>query len=174
MTPSGKTARLGLVGALLCLLLSATAVADSFYPSWPPKPELSHVLVQTSLYTTHFSPRDEHNNQQDLISIELHNPDRWLAGLAWFKNSYDQPTWYGYVGRKFPFWEPAENLSFRAKLTAGALHGYRGEYRDNIPFNRYGTAPAVLPSLGLRWERFEADLIVFGVAGAMVTGGIRF
>ncbi|MCG6659818.1 hypothetical protein HOP52_18905 [Halomonas campisalis] len=163
-----------MAGLLLCLLLPVTAAAGSHSPSWPPKLELNHVLVQTSLFTTHFSPRDEHNNHQNLISVELNNPDRWLAGAAWFKNSHDQPTWYWYVGRKFPFWEPAENLSFRTKLTAGALRGYKGEHRDSIPFNRYGIAPAILPSVGVRWERFEADLIVFGTAGAMVTGGVRF
>nr|WP_240618414.1 hypothetical protein [Halomonas heilongjiangensis] len=155
-------------------LAAAGPVAAEEGSSWPPKPELSHVLVQTSLYTHHHSPDPEHTNQQDLVSVELHNPQRWLTGAAWFKNSFDQDSLYLYVGREFPFWKPAESVTFRAKLTAGALHGYRGEYRDKIPFNRYEIAPAALPSVGVQWGRVESDLILFGTAGLLVTAGVRF
>lgn len=150
------------------------AVAAEARATWPPEPKLDHVLVQTSLYTDHFSSDPEHTNQQKLASVELHNPQRWLAGAAWFKNSFDQPTWYWYIGREFPFWQPTENLTFRAKLTGGLLRGYQDEYRDKIPLNRHEIAPAALPSLGVQWERFESDLIVFGTAGLMVTAGVRF
>ncbi|WP_240470594.1 hypothetical protein [Halomonas halocynthiae] len=136
--------------------------------------ELDHILVQTSLYTRHFSPDPEHNNDQNLLSIELHNPQRWLVGTAWFRNSYRQPTWYWYAGREFPLWEPNHEFSVRAKLTAGLLRGYKGEYRDKIPFNRSGVAPAILPSVGVRYKRVEGDVIVFGTAGMMVTAGLRF
>lgn len=136
--------------------------------------ELDHVVVQTSLYTTHFRPDPEHNNDQNLISIELHNPERWLAGAAWFKNSYNQPTWYVFVGREFPLWQPHEHIEFRAKLTVGLLHGYDGEHRDDIPFNSHGTAPVILPSLGARVGFVETDVIIFGTAGLMVTSGLRF
>lgn len=141
---------------------------------WPPKSELSHVLVQTSLYTRHFSPDPEHTNRQRLISLELHNHKDWLVGAARFKNSFDQDSVYFYAGKSWSFWEQGPHLEARAKLTAGALHGYRGEYRDKIPFNRFEIAPAILPSVGLRWHRLETDLIIFGTAGMMVTGGIRF
>lgn len=169
-----KTRRL--VGACLALalLLPSKAVMSEQQPNWPPQREVSHVLLQTSLYTRHFNPQPDHNNHQELISLELHNPQRWLVGGARFLNSFDQEAIYLYAGREFPFWEPSDNVTVRAKLTAGILHGYRGEYQDNIPFNRYGTAPAALPSLGVQWGRFEADLIVFGTAGAMILGGIRF
>lgn len=135
---------------------------------------LDHVLLQTSLYTRHFSPDPRHNNHQDLISVELHNPQRWMAGVAWFKNSYRQPSWYWYVGREFPLWEPAPQVEVRAKLSAGVLRGYKGEYRDKIPFNKAGIAPAILPSIGVRYKRVEADLILYGTAGMMITAGIRF
>ncbi|WP_346796365.1 hypothetical protein R5M92_12925 [Halomonas sp. Bachu 37] len=135
---------------------------------------LDHVLVQTSLHTRHFSPDPEHTNQQDLLGLELHTPSRWLAGAAWFKNSFDQSSVYLYAGRELPIWESAAGVMLRAKLTGGLLHGYRGEYRDKIPFNRYEIAPALLPSIGVRWHRFESDVIVFGTAGAMLTAGLRF
>ncbi|MBF8222899.1 hypothetical protein [Halomonas sp. 328] len=139
-----------------------------------PSLEYERTRLQTSLYTTHFSPRDDHNNQQDLIGVEVHDSARWFAGTAWFKNSFDQPTWYFYAGREFPFWQPSDTLEVRGKLTGGLIRGYKGEFRDKIPFNRYGIAPALLPSVGVRWERLDADLIVFGTAGAMVTLGVSF
>lgn len=159
---------------LAATLVVPMAQAQPPGESWPPVLEVEHVLLQTSLYTRHFNPQPDHNNQQELISLELHNPQRWLVGGARFLNSFHQEAVYLYAGREFPFWEPSEQVTVRAKLTAGLLHGYRGEYQDNIPFNRYGTAPAALPSIGVQWGRFEGDLIVFGTAGAMVIAGIRF
>lgn len=161
--------------SLLCsaMLFTGTAQAEQS-AIWPPKLELHHVLLQTSFYTSHFDPEPEHHNQQELISLELHNPQRWMVGGARFLNSFNQETFYLYAGREFPLWQPHEIVNVRAKLSAGLLHGYRGEYRDKIPLNHLGTAPAALPSIGVQWGRFETDLILFGTAGAMVTGGIRF
>lgn len=161
------------LGGLMSIWLSASASAFSL-PDWPPTLTLDHTLVQTSLLTRHFDPQPDHNNHQHLLGIELHNPDRWLAGAAWFKNSYEQPTWYVYAGREFPLWQFAENVNVRAKLTGGLLRGYKDEYRDKIPLNHLEVAPALLPSIGLQRERFESDLIVFGTAGMMVTAGLRF
>ena len=134
---------------------------------------LDHVLLQTSLYTDHFSPDPEHTNNQRLIGVELHNPELWFTGLARFKNSFNQDSLYLYVGRELTMWESGDTR-IRAKLSAGALHGYRGEYRDKIPFNRYEIAPAILPTVGVSWKRLETDLIIFGAAGLMVTAGWRF
>ncbi|GGX99131.1 hypothetical protein GCM10007160_28420 [Litchfieldella qijiaojingensis] len=156
---------------LLCLIIG---LLISLELQAKPTLKLDHVLVQTSLYTDHFSSSDEHTNNQHLASIELHDPNRWLMGAAWFKNSFNQPTWYFYAGREFPFWQPTNDFEVRGKLTGGLLRGYKGEYRDKIPFNRHGIAPAVLPSIGARWGRVESDLIVFGTAGLMITGGVRF
>ncbi len=160
------------------LLASSPALAEEASDwreslDWPPRMELSHVLVQTSLYTDHFSSDPNHTNNQQLIGLELHNPDLWFTGFARFKNSFNQDSHYLYVGREFPVWESADTR-IRAKLTAGALHGYRGEYRDKIPFNRYEVAPGILPTVGVSWKRLETDLMVFGTAGLMVTAGYRF
>ena len=152
--------------------LSSAAKADRL--EWVPQPELSHILLQTSLYTHHFNSEPEHNNRQQLISLELHNHESWLAGGAHFKNSFSQNSVYLYGGKSWSFWSSGQYIEARAKLTAGILHGYRGEYRDKIPFNHLGVAPAVLPSIGLRWHHLETNLIIFGTAGMMVTGGVRF
>ncbi|WP_245904573.1 hypothetical protein [Billgrantia lactosivorans] len=155
-------------------MLSLPVCQAAQHPSWPPRLELDHALLQTSLVTRHFDSQPDHNDRQELIGLELHNPQRWLVGAARFLTSFDQEAFYLYGGREFPLWHPSDNVTVRAKLTAGLLHGYRGEYQDNIPFNRYGTAPAALPSVGLQWGRVEVDLVVFGTAGAMIIGGIRF
>ncbi|RUR34933.1 hypothetical protein ELY33_00050 [Vreelandella andesensis] len=161
------------VGGVAGVWLSTTVSAFSL-PDWSPTLALDHTLVQTSLLTRHFDPDPDHINQQQLASIELHNPDRWLTGAAWFKNSFDQPTWYFYVGREFPLWQFSEGVKIRAKLTGGLLRGYKGEYRDKIPLNHFEIAPALLPSIGVQWGRVESDLIIFGTAGMMVTAGLRF
>ncbi|MBZ9539408.1 hypothetical protein KGQ90_10735 [Modicisalibacter tunisiensis] len=133
-----------------------------------------HGLIQTSLWTHHYSSDTTYNDRQNLIGIELHNPDRWLAGAAWLKNSFDQPTWYFYAGREFPLWRPRADLEVRAKLTAGGIRGYDGDKRNKIAYNHYGIAPAILPTVGVRWGRVESDAILFGTAGLMVTAGVRF
>ncbi|MGC3875271.1 hypothetical protein ACPF7Z_18635 [Halomonas sp. GXIMD04776] len=130
--------------------------------------------MQTSLFTQHFRSDSEHNEHQNLIGFELHNPGRWFAGIAWFKNSFDQPTWYFYGGREISLWQLSHGIEVRAKLSAGLLRGYKGDKRDNIPLNHFGIAPAILPTIGVHWKRLEADLIVFGTAGMMFTGGLRF
>lgn len=159
--------------AATVLFTGGTTSALAEPSPWPPTLELDHVRVQAGLYTTHFSDDPDHNNDQHLIGLELHNPDRWFAGGVRFRNSFSQDSHYLYVGREFPVWQ-TEHTSWRAKLSGGLLHGYRGEYRDKIPFNRHGVAPAAVPSLGVRWGRLETDLIVFGTAGATITAGIRF
>ncbi|WP_075881608.1 hypothetical protein [Vreelandella massiliensis] len=169
-----------LTGAVLfTALLPSSAAAEwreRFKESfgWPPTLTVDHVLVQTSLYTRHFNPDPEHTDQQRLISIEAHTPDRWHVGGARFKNSFNQDSVYVYAGKSFPLWQPNATFELRGKLTAGLLHGYRGEYRDKIPFNHYEIAPAAMPAIGIRWHHVESDLIIFGKAGMMLTAGVRF
>lgn len=126
--------------------------------------------VQTSVWTTHFSPDPEHNNRQDLIGVERQEGDDWLWGGATFRNSFSQRSVYVYRGRQFALAE----TPFYAKLTAGLLWGYRGEYRDKIPLNHLGVAPAILPSVGYRWNALGAEMVLFGVAGAMLNIGYHF
>lgn len=97
-------------------ILLATATAEA-----QPSLVFDHALLQTSLYTRHFEPEPDHNNNQQLVGLELHDPNRWFAGAAWFKNSYDQPTWYFYGGREFVLWSPSADASVRAKLSGGGI-----------------------------------------------------
>ena len=58
------------------------------------------------------------------------------------------------------------------KVGAGVVHGYRGEYRDKIPFNGSGYAPAIVAAVGYCYLRLCSEIVVFGSAGAMWTIGV--
>ena len=109
------------------------------------------------------------NNTQALINVERIRADGWLAGAAAFHNSFGQPSQMVYIGRR---WHPLENYpQAHVKLVAGFLHGYKGEYRDKIPFNRSGVAPVVLPAIGWTYKRVAGELIIFGNSGLLFTLG---
>ena len=126
-------------------------------------------FVQTSVHTRHFRPSPEHHNTQALINVERIRADGWLVGAAVFHNSFGQPSQMVYLGHR---WHPLENYpQAHVKLVAGFLHGYKGEYRDKIPFNRSGVAPVVLPAIGWTYKRFASELIIFGNSGLLFTVG---
>lgn len=129
------------------------------------------VLLYTSLYTTHFKGNAGLNNHQHLIGLEYQTDNNWVLGVNEFKNSYNQQTEYLYAGRR---WHPFNEIPhFHIKLTAGAIHGYRGEHQSKIPFNGSGTAPAIIPSIGFDYSHWNVELTTF-YAGAMLLGGVRF
>jgi hypothetical protein len=153
--------------------------------------EGDQVLIQTSLLTAHYDPEPDHNNHQKLINLEWYFPAtnvdalprpsgrdwrdevQWLIGGASFLNSFDQRTTYLYTGGRYNFHDSGD-LKTYGKLTAGLIHGYRGEYRDKIPFNRFGVAPAILPAFGVEYNRMNLEMIPFGTAGFMVNVGYYF
>lgn len=127
---------------------------------------------QTSVYTRHFRPDERHDNSQQLINLEYWRSDRYLAGLALFDNSFGQPSQYVYLGRTWQVFDAHPNVHL--KLTAGLLHGYKDEFKNKIPFNRFGVAPAIVPSIGYSWGRLNTELVLFGAAGIMLTAGFFF
>jgi hypothetical protein len=154
------THRMGWVLALAALGMSGILKAEAA-SAWQ---------VQTSFYTTHFSPDPRHTNQQNLLAVERHRGDGFLVGGATFRNSFSQRSHYVYLGHQFPF----HDTPFHWKLTGGLLHGYRGEYRDKIPLNRFGVAPAIIPSAGITHRQFVGEVVLLGAAATMVTAGLRF
>jgi hypothetical protein len=60
------------------------------------------------------------------------------------------------------------------KITCGLLHGYRGEYRDKIPLNRYGVAPVIIPGIGAHLGSVSAEAVLLGASAAMLNMGYRF
>jgi hypothetical protein len=129
-------------------------------------------LLQTSIYTTHFKNDPRHNNNQKLVNVEYQRTDQWIFGAATADSSFDQPIQYIYAGK---LWRPIESAPLmHFKLSGGLIHGYKGEFRDKIPFNSSGVAPAILPALGLSGKHVSGEVVLFGVAGVMVTLGVVF
>jgi hypothetical protein len=126
--------------------------------------------VQTSVYTRHFSPDPQHNNHQKLIGLEWNEASGWLFGGATFRNSYDQQSVYGYAGKRF---ESADYPVY-LKVSGGLLYGYKGEYRDKIPFNNLGIAPVIIPSVGVHLGPVTAEVVLLGVSATMINVGVRF
>lgn len=162
----------------LCFSTFVQAAREDNQPSYFPKItenwNAGTLRFRTSLYTKHFNPKPEHNNHQKLINLEYVRRDNWLVGGAYFRNSFHQPTEYLYAGHDWTLYQFTNSSRLRATLTAGLIHGYKGEYRDKIPFNKYGVAPAILPIVGIETGPvfFEAEL--FGTAGVMLSAGFKY
>ena len=129
-------------------------------------------LLQTSAYTTHFHHNPEHNNHQHLVSLEYQRSDQWVIGGSAFDNSFGQPAQYAYIGRLFRPLDSAPLVHF--KLTGGLIHGYKDQYKDKIPLNSQGVAPAIIPAIGLSGKHLSGEVNFFGLAGLMVTMGVLF
>lgn len=135
-----------------------------------PQPSTPFWNLQASVWTTHYRKNPEHNNNQDLIGLERHRDDSYLFGAATFRHSFGKRSAYVYAGKRFDL----AGSPFFSKVTMGLIHGYRGEYRDKIPFNRYEIAPAIIPSLGINYKALTAEAVLLGNSAAMVTVGFRF
>ena len=132
--------------------------------------------VQYGFYTKHRSYSPEHVDRNQLVNLEiLSNYDRvWgadktLFGVSFFKNSFGQPSQWLYWGQQWDF-----NPYVYAKVTAGLLHGYKGKYRDKLPFNKAGVAPGIIPALGLRYKGVTFETILLGTNALMFAVGYQF
>jgi len=166
-----NTRNAGTALALAIALTAATvpwpAVAQEASPATGTA--ASRWYFQTSYYTRHWHDNADHNNNQRLIDIEHHNADNVILGGSFFYNSFDQPTEYVYFGK---LWRPFSAAPLvHVKLTGGLIHGYKQDYRDKIPYNEHGIAPAILPAIGISGKTFATEAIFFGVAGVMLTAG---
>ncbi|MCL5049145.1 MAG: sn-glycerol-3-phosphate transporter [Firmicutes bacterium] len=181
----------GLRSALVatCLFASSAAVAAEPRQTIDINGEAVKYNLSTSLWTTHFNPRPEHNNTQRFLGIERYGDNfvtrplqqRFerlaeadpMLGIAHFRNSFDQSTIYAYAGFTQAIWQ-RESWQARVKVSAGFIHGYRNEFQHKIPFNSFGTAPAAIPSLTLHYQRFNGEMILFGTSGVMLNVGYSF
>ena len=164
--PGGNPAfYLAFRSGLVCLLLITGISASHAQEAYP-------FTLQTSIATRHFHPSPTQNNHQNLLNLEWNYKDNLLVGAAEFRNTFKQPTQLLYWGAKFHPIDVAPGMY--VKVVGGLLHGYKGEYQDKIPLNKYGTAPVILPAVGFCHKQVCSELIVFGTAGAMLTGGVRF
>ena len=128
-----------------------------------------HLYLQGGTYI-HYDPDDDHAGSRLFLSLEAVRSDNWLYGLALFSNSFNQFSQYLYGGKSWNFPGRAEN--FHVKITAGLIHGYKGEFKDKIPNNNNGIAPAIIPGIGYKKGRFGGDIVVLGIAGLLFTVGM--
>ena len=159
--------------AALCSVTASAEEAEE-EASWYSLPQhwsIEGWNIQTSLYTRHFDPDPDHNNNQRLIGIEARFDRQWLGGIALFDNSFGQNSQMIYLGK---YWTLFGSEHWYGKLTAGLLHGYKEPYEDKIPFNSLGIAPVIIPSLGFRYRWFLAEANLAGLAAVTLTAGITF
>lgn len=130
----------------------------------------SYWHIETSVYTTHFHPKPEHNNHQDLIGISYNYPSKWFVGGATFRNSFRQRSFYAYVGKRFDL----EGTPFYTRLSGGLIQGYRGKYKRKIPLNDLGIAPAIIPGFGIQISKVNIEAFMLGFNALMVNVGFSF
>jgi hypothetical protein len=133
--------------------------------------EITEWRFQTSIYTHHWSPDPEHVSNSKLLDLEFETSKKWIYGFAYFQNSFGQPSQYLYAGYSWPLFK-TDWAYF--KLTGGFLHGYKDPYDDKIPMNGLGVAPAIVPSLGLRYKRVFTEMQILGTAAITWTVGFNF
>lgn len=132
------------------------------------------LMIQAAPDTIHFDPDPDHAKYSWLIGLEWQAPSRWLAGAAYFNNSFDQKSQYLYVGK---FWtldaisDRPFMKDFYFKLTGGVVLGYKEPYEDKIPLNHNGVAPGIIPGLGYKFGDFSIQANLLGNAGLMFTFG---
>lgn len=162
---------LAIIMALLATPCFAQEQADGTTPRQESDWNIDRWYVFTSVYTKHFDSDPDHVNNQKLIGLELQMTNNWLFGFATFDNSFGQQSEYLYAGYK---WSLFHSQHWYFKITGGLLHGYKEPYEDKIPLNGLGVAPAILPTLGLRYKFFVAEVSIAGIAAAHVTAGFSF
>jgi hypothetical protein len=97
-----------------------------------------------------------------------HNPQHeHVAGASYFSNSFGQPSAYLYVGKRYPALFDRPQLF--GQWSAGLLYGYRGEFKDKVPFNHNGFSPGALLSMGWQFNKqTSATVHLLGNSGLMV------
>lgn len=119
----------------------------------------------------HYRSDPEHHERPGLIGLDYTPQDSdWMIGGATFRNSFRQRSLYAYTGRRFS----AMNSPAYLQITAGLIAGYRGEYRNKVPLNVLGVAPALVPSVGVEVNGYRGEIIILGNAALMLGWGTDF
>ncbi len=128
-------------------------------------------VAYASLYTTHYDPKPEHVNHQNMLGFELETKGKQVYGLAIFDNSFGQNSEYLYTGKK---WHNFRSERMYFKLTGGLLHGYKEPYENKIPLNELGIAPALVLTLGYQHKGLVIEFSQLGLSAGIITVGFAF
>jgi len=151
---------------------SCMAVAGALGPSPDALSEEvgGRLMLQGSPTVIHFDPSPEHTKWSWAVGGEYIWPSRWLAGLTYFNNSFNQKSQYIYGGYYWRLTDDAARYWY-FKLSGGVILGYKEPYENKIPFNNDGVAPGIVPGLGYQYDRFNVQVNLLGTAGLMITVG---
>ena len=118
-----------------------------------------------SPYTHHWSHNPDHKPVV-LVALDRHLKGGRFCGIALFSNSFGQESAYFYVGQQ---WDGLfGNPKLFTKLSGGLIYGYRDQFKDKVPFNKYGVSPVIIPSLGYAITAQDAaQVYVLGTAGLL-------
>ena len=161
---------------LLPLLSAPARAAEHHCPDFlvdASLPEPAHRGEFTfSPYTHHWGYSPEHR-RVFLVALDEQLPGSRFCGISLFSNSFGQPSAYVYAGQQFnQLWGQSRLF---AKVSAGVLYGYVGNYKDKVPLNYRGFSPAIIPSVGYKvTEHDSVQLQVLGTAGLMLSWGRQF
>lgn len=114
----------------------------------------------------HWSSSEDHAGTPALAGLEARREERHSLGVMLFNNSFGQFSQYYFYGRRWQL--PGAGEAFHVKLTGGIIHGYVGEFKNKVPVNFGGWAPAIIPAVGWRRDRWGFDAAVLGGAGMML------
>jgi len=117
--------------------------------------------------THHFNHSDEHEHVW-MVGGFRERSDGGITGAVFFNNSFGQPSTYIY-----PFGKIYRGLfsqpKLYAKVTAGLLYGYVGQYKNKVPYNKNGFSPGFVPALGWQHEGgYQSQINLLGTAGIML------
>ena len=126
--------------------------------------------TQTSVYTRHFDPKPDHNNDRNMQAVATLLADDWLIGAAVLDNAFNQPSQWVHARRS---WGLPGSVGWYVKVTGGLLHRYQEPYENKIPFKGLGIAPAIIPALGFRYRSVVAEADLGGLAVVTWTAGVR-
>ena len=171
-----------LAGMTLCLALCAQAEGGLY--DWPMCPQaLASATDATpqagrqwdvliSPYTHHWNDNPEHK-RVNLVAFDRYVSKQRFCGVALFTNAFGQPSAYAHVGQR---WDSVlGHPQWFAKVSAGLIYGYKGAYKDKIPFNNYGLAPAIIPAMGYQINaRDSVQIMLLGDAGFVLAWGLTF
>lgn len=179
-----KVANKLLVLVGFCCLSSFCCAEEKF--SWNPCPGATLSVESDDLGSTNapqwdfaLSPYTHHwrfsrdHKPVFLAALEQRLELNRFCGVALFRNSFGQPATYVYAGKQ---WNGVLDQSkLFTKVSVGFVYGYKGKYQHKIPFNDYGIAPAIIPSLGWQINPQEsAQVMLLGTAGLLFAYGHRF
>jgi hypothetical protein len=163
----GVLGTLGLLVAPLGLPVAAASTAENAAST------TDQYFLTASPYSYHFSHNPEHRDVV-LLGVERIRAGKDVAGIAFFSNSFGQPSvflypWggiYSGVIRQAPQWY--------FKWAAGLLYGYKEPYEDKVPLNSNGFSPGLILAIGRPiTENINLQANLLGNSGLMIQATFR-